>query len=382
MDKQRQWEEDFLKKIYDKFYQVVDEIETISPRALVENGKYPKEKNPPYTWVGGFWGGILWWLYRYSGEEKFLQKGKEISDWMEQGLLEYNHLTHDVGFEYLLTSVADYMETSEQKPYFVGLHAAALLAGRYNPAGRYIRAWNENKYIDGSESKAGYAIIDCMMNIPLLFWATEESGDPRYRQIAMLHADTAMREFIRENGSSEHIVVFDPESGAVVNKPEGQGYARGSSWTRGQGWAIYGFAMAYHYTKKQEYLDTALKVAAYFLSRLPENGMPPVDFDQPAEPAFIDMSAAAIAVCGMIDLKKWVRTEEEEWLEKGIRMLLGALYENCDFSVENQALVENCKQMYHEEPVQQHWIYGDFYLVEALMKRRGESYIFDSKVCE
>ena len=380
MEKQKQWEEEFLKRISDKFLVVTDEIENLAPYAVRENGKYPKTDKPGYGWVCGFYGGIQWWLYHLTGEEKFLKKAKEISEWMDGALPEFVSLNHDVGFQFLLTTVADYIATGSERAYVSGIHAATLMAGRFNPEGRYIRAWNDNKYIDPSRSKAGYIIVDCMMNIPLLFWAWQETGDPRFRQIAMLHADTTMQYFIRENGSSEHIVVMDPEKGIVVDKPKGQGYAEGSSWTRGQGWAIYGFAMAYHYTRKKEYLETSLRVAKNFLDKLPADGNVPVDFDQPETPAMYDESAAAIAVCGMIDLKKWVEEGDQELLEAGIRKLLKSLYDNSDLTTDNQSVVQNCKQMYHDEPVQQtSLIYADFYLLEALMKRRGETFLFGRK---
>lgn len=375
MDQQRQWEENFLEKVYQKLNWVTDEVKTLYPYRVAE-GKYDNVTMPPYSWTCGFWGGIQWWLYRYSGERKFLEKAEEASERMDGGLVTFTSLHHDVGFQYLLTTVADYLQTESERARISSIHAASLLAGRFNLAGRYIRAWNENKFLDPTESKAGYAIIDCMMNIPLLFWASEETGDPRFYQIAEAHADTALREFIRKDGSSNHIVVFDPKSGCVVDKPKGQGYAPGSSWTRGQGWAIYGFAMAYFYTKKMEYLEAALKVAKNFLKHLPETGVPQVDFDQPKEPAYVDSSAGVIALCGMIELKKWASQEVQDWLEEGIKSLLKGAYDNCDFTHDTQAVMQNGMEMYHGNGEQITLIYADFYLLEALMKRRGERFLF------
>lgn len=375
MDQQRQWEEDFLCKVYEKLSWVTDEVGTLYPYR-VEDGKYENVSMPPYSWTCGFWGGMQWWLYQYSGEKKFFEKAKAASERMDGGLVTFTPLHHDVGFQYLLTTVADYLQTGAERARISSLHAASLLAGRFNLAGRYIRAWNENPRIDASESKAGYAIIDCMMNIPLLFWASEETGDPRYGQIAEAHADTALREFIREDGSSHHIVVFDPEDGSVVDKPEGQGYAPGSSWTRGQGWAVYGFAMAYFYTKKRVYLEAALRVAKNFLKHMPETGIPPADFDQPKEPAYVDSSAGVIALCGLIELKKWTEAEDQMWLEDGIRLLLKGAYDNCDFTHNTQAVMQNGMEMYHGGGRQITLIYADFYLLEALMKRRGKQFLF------
>lgn len=371
---QRQWEEQFLNKVYEKLSWATDKVTSLKPYTT-RDGIYIDPPAGNYAWFCGFWGGIQWWLYKLSGDEKFLQKAKAVSEDMDYGLTDFVQLHHDVGFQYLLTTVADYEFTGSERAKVSSVHAATLLAGRFNLVGRYIRAWDENKYMNPTESKAGYAIIDCMMNIPLLFWASEETGDPRFRQIAEAHAETALKEFIREDGSCNHIVVFNPKDGSVVHKPKGQGYAPGSSWTRGQGWAIYGFAMAYFYTKRPEFLKASLKVAKNFLKHMPATGIPPVDFDQPAEPADVDSSAGVIALCGMIDLKKWANEEEQQWLEEGIQLLFSGAYANCDFTKDTQAVLQNGKEQYHGGG-QRVLIYGDFYLLEALMKRRGYDYLF------
>lgn len=375
MEQQQQWEEVFLKKVFQKLSWVTDQVEMLNAYRVVD-GKYDNKPMPPYSWTCGFFGGMQWWLYRYSGEKKFYQKAKAASERMDKGLLDFQPLGHDVGFQYLLTTVADYLCTGVERARVSSIHSATLLAGRFNLVGRYIRAWNDNTGIDPKKSKAGYAIIDCMMNIPLLFWASEETGDPRYYQIAEAHADTVLREFIREDGSSNHIVVFNPIDGSVIEKPRGQGYTEGSSWTRGQGWALYGFAMAYFFTRKRKYLEASLKVARYFLEHLPESGIPPVDFKQPDEPHYVDSSAGVIALCGMIDLKKWVGREEQIWLEAGIRKLFSGAYANCDFSRDTQSIMQNSMEQYHGNGEQTGLIYAEFYLLEALMKRRGEQYLF------
>ena len=139
------------------------------------------------------------------------------------------------------------------------LEQSALIspASRFNPHG-FIRAWNEDR--------TGWAIIDCMMNLNLLYHAGEWTGDPRFRMIAMRHADTAMEHFVRADDSGNHIVIFDPETGAVLDTPAGQGFAPGSAWSRGQAWALYGFALSYIHTGKKEYLTVSQRVAEYYLS--------------------------------------------------------------------------------------------------------------------
>ena len=149
----------------------------------------------------------------------------------------YYGLHHDVGFMFQPTASYDYRLTGNKESRKIALHACQS-SGRnaLNPVGKYIRAWNELP----DEDTRGWAIIDCMLNLSLLYWASEETGDPRFKHIAMLHADTAMNTFIRPDGSVCHIVEFNPETGERLKSHGGQGYAHGSALTRGQGWLFMG----------------------------------------------------------------------------------------------------------------------------------------------
>jgi len=366
---------EFLEKVADKLSWVTDEVDFIYPYTT-RQGKYENAKPIPYIWTCGFYGGILWYMYLLTKDEKYLNLGKESTSHLEQGLTDYLEMTHDVGFQFLFTNVADYNITGDEASKIRALHAATILAGRYNPKGQFIRAWNDNPYIDGDVSKAGYVIIDCMMNLPLLYWASEITGDPRYEQIANLHADTVIRHFIREDGSSNHIVVFDPETGEVVDKPKGQGYAAGSAWTRGQGWAVYGFAMAYRYTKNNEYLKTAKRVADYVISQMNEEYMP-IDFVQPKEPKYQDSSAAAIIACGLLEI---LRYTDNVGYKDAVDVLMNLMYKNCNFDRNEQSILQNCSEMYYrEESRHVSLIYGDYYLLEALVRLNGGDGLFFGK---
>ena len=215
-----------------------------------------------------------------------------------------------------------------------------------------------------------------MMNIPLLYWASEVTGDPRYKQIAYMHAETVIKHFVRKDGSVNHIVVFDPDTGEVVKKPAGQGYAEGSSWTRGQAWAVYGFAMAYHYTKDEQYLETAKKVADYFMSNVKGDYIP-IDFAQPESAKYEDTSAAAICACGVLEILKYVSEDEKEFYRKSADRLMEILYKNCDFGPDEQSVLQNCSVMYHGEDGRHiSLIYGDYYMLEALMRLNGGDALF------
>lgn len=323
-------------------------------------------------WTNGFWGGILWHLYASTGKDRFAEIAAHSEQVLDRCLDQFYGLHHDVGFMWLPTSVANYKLTGNQESRKRALHAANLLAGRFNLAGRFIRAWNDT---DGPDTR-GWAIIDCMLNLPLLNWATDETGDPRYRQIAIAHADTVMRSFIREDGSSDHIVEFDPITGERVKAYGGQGYRDGSAWTRGQGWAIYGFAVAYAQTGKAEYLQTARRVADFFSSRIPSSGLIPIDFDQPAAPAWEDSCGAAVAACGFLELAKHCEGASRRKYSDAALIILRALDEHCsNYGEDSDAILMHCSADYNNADSRHiTMVYADYYYIEALSKVvNGES---------
>lgn len=340
---------------------------------IAEDGIYKKDMRGVNLswWTNGFWAGMLWQLYQISEKELFRKTAEHTETEFDRALENFEGLHHDVGFMWQLSTVADYKLTQNPVSRRRALHAATLLAGRYNDAGKFIRAWNLDK--------TGWMIIDCMMNLSLLFWASEETGDPRYRQIAVHHADTAKRVLMREDGSCNHIAVFDPETGEVLEKPEGQGYASGSSWSRGQAWAVYGFALAYAHTGKEEYLDTAKKAAHYFIANtaLTDN-VSVVDFRAPEEPFVWDTTATACAICGLLEIADSVTEYEKRLYRKSAeRMLFALLDKHCDWNTETDGILQNGTAAYHraedkEVPI----IYGDYFLIEALMRFSGKGIRF------
>lgn len=319
-------------------------------------------------WTNGFWGGMLWLMHHETGNEKYKEIANISEAQLDRCFEEFYGLHHDVGFMWLPTSVANYKVTKNPESRKRALHAANLLAGRFNLAGGFIRAWND---LEEGDTR-GWAIIDCMFNIPLLYWATEETGDPRFKQIAMKHADTSMTAFVRPDGSVNHIVEFDPFNGGVVKTYGGQGYEEGSSWTRGQTWALYGFMMSYIHTGKEEYLHTAKRIAHYFMANIPDSGIIPVDFRQPKEPRREDDTAAAIAACGLIEIAKAVGPYEKDfYLEAALKLLKTLDESRSDWSTDNDCILQNGSGAYfaksHHHPI----IYGDYYFMEAIFKLKG-----------
>ena len=319
-------------------------------------------------WTNGFYAGQLWQLYYAFGEKLFKEVAEIIENKLDKSLMDYRGMDHDSGFKWLLTSVANYKLTGRYESKNRGMLAAANLAGRFNLQGRFIRAWNDWNDENIGEN-AGLAIIDCMMNLPLLYWATEQTKDPRFAQIAKAHADTAMQAFVREDGSVAHIVRFNPATGEMIDTLGGQGIEVGSSWTRGQAWAVYGFALSYRHSKKKEYLETAKKIGRYFANSVPKHGHVPVDFCQNPDLDWEDDSAAAIAACGMLEIEQYVDGEEKIFFHDAAMKLLTTLVESrCDWSENTDYIVEKCSSCYHEEHHNFSLIYADYYFTEAILK--------------
>lgn len=267
-------------------------------------------------WTNGFWGGLMWLMYEATGNPEYSTTAKVSESILERSFEEdIDGLHHDVGFMFHLTSGASYRLTGDKRSRKNNLVAAMMLASRYNIKGEFIRAWN----IENSE---GWTIIDSMLNIPLLYWASEEVKDDRFKYIAVAQADMATRDHVRENGTINHIVMHDPtQPNKVLGTRGGQGYAEGSCWSRGQSWAVYGFILSYIHTGDKKYLDTARKVTDLFIQETEKTDwLPLVDFNQPPFPVKYDSTAGAIAACGMIEIARSLEGEEaDKYLSSAIR---------------------------------------------------------------
>nr|WP_314465391.1 glycoside hydrolase family 88 protein [uncultured Clostridium sp.] len=359
------WVDETLEKLKLKMVSVAERNRSKIPYTA-ENGifnDYTEEKI--YWWTNGFWAGIMWQMYHLTENGLYKDIAMETEKKMDKNFRMPAKLDHDNGFKWLPTAVADYRTTGSPESRDRGLLAAELLAGRYNPAGHFLRAWNEW----GGEKHLGWAIIDCMMNLPLLYWAYDETEDPRFRQIAVNHADMAQKYFVRPDGSVNHIVEFHPETGEMIRSHGGQGYEDGSSWTRGQSWGIYGFVLSYMHTQKESYLNTAKVIANYFIANTPESGLIPVDFGQPVTCTWEDSTAAACAACGMIELSKYVKEAEKHvYLNAAIRLLKTLDKKRCSWSPDIDNLLENCSAAYHDTRHNFPMIYADYYFIEAVLK--------------
>ena len=327
-------------------------------------------------WTAGFWPGMMWLLSMLAGEKEnkggapFHDEALRTTELMTEEFRVYRHLNHDVGFMYLLSCGAKHKLEGDEQAKWDTLHAASLLMGRFNPTvtprAGYLKAW------DGRE-QLGYAIIDCMMNLPLLYRATRETGDPRFAAVARIHADKAKQHFVREDGSCRHIVEFDPVTGDFVREHGGQGVGVGSSWSRGQAWALYGFTLLAMNTGEADDLATAEKIARYFAANIREDGLVNCDLRQPADVFKLDNIASSCAACGFLELAKL--TGRAEYRDAAEKLLDGLIDRCCDFDPEGAhcGVLTHCTAAYHDDNVGTHTniTYGDYFFVEALCKLTG-----------
>ena len=343
-EKDAAWVQDILDRVAHKLERVSERSKDKIPYTTV-HGVHDDKSGEIGWWTNGFWGGMMWQMYALTENESYRKIAEDNERKLDACLMDYGKLDHDNGFKWLPTAVADYRMMKNPASRNRGLLAASNLAGRYNTVGKFIRAWNDW----GNEDHRGWAIIDCMMNLPLLYWASEETKDPRFAQIAVSHAYTAKENFIRGDGSANHIVEFDLETGKMVRSYGGQGFGEGSSWTRGQSWALYGFTLSYLHIKDAAFLETAERVANYFIANIPESGLIPVDFRQPMDVDFVDSTAAAIAACGLTELAKLTEGRQSGIYLKAALKMLKTIEEECfRWNELEDNLLTRCSAAYHD----------------------------------
>ncbi|MGO4545869.1 glycoside hydrolase family 88 protein [Paenibacillus sp. 2TAB23] len=370
------WTTEAWGKVHEKVARTSTRIGARFPHASIE-GTYVLEA--PHWWTAGFWPGLLWLLYRdsESNDERYKEIAEACEQQLDDVLFGFDKLDHDIGFMWSLTSVARYKLLGDEQSRKRALLAASVLSGRFNVKGNYIRAWNPWGEGDRNE---GWAIIDCMMNLPLLYFASETTNDPRFKHLAMEHADTVLEHFIRTDGSVNHIVVFHPLTGEFESVNGGQGFAPNSAWSRGAAWAIYGMALSYRYTGELKYLEAAKRVAHFFLANLPEDSIPYWDFRLPTGvERYRDSSAGACAACGLLEIARAVPSEEAGLYQAAGERILRSLYENYgawDNEAEEGLILHGTSHYPERRNIDVPLIYGDYFFVEGLARLRGNSVTF------
>lgn len=338
------------------------------------DGYYKAEDNFTGGWNTGFWSGMLWLAYELSGNEKFRKAAETHIDSFYERIdkkIGVNH--HDMGFLYTPSCVAAYKLTGNEKAKEAAIMAARHLLTRYNEKAGFIQAWGDVGAADNFR-----LIIDCMLNIPLLYWASIETGDKELDEKAYKHYKTTINNIFREDGSSYHTYFFDKDTGKPLKGVTHQGWADDSCWARGQAWGIYGLALTnkYHYT--EECIPTFEAVVNYFANRLPKDNVPYWDmiFTEGDMPR--DSSSAAIAICGILEMNKYIKDEEVKTLYKKIAdtMMLSLIknYAVKDGDKSNGLLLHSTYYYKGNEGVDECNIWGDYFYMEALTRYLKEDW--------
>lgn len=322
-------------------------------------------------WIEGFYTGMLWLCYEYTGDAAFKDAALlHLVDYRKRLEIKRNLDHHDIGFLYLPSALAAWIVEGNEAGRKLALDAADHLMTRWREEGQYIQAWGPK----GDAKNGGRIIIDCMMNLPLLYWACAQTGDERYRRSAVIHADKSRRYLMRGDDSSYHTFYFDPADGKPIGGGTHQGYHDGSTWTRGQAWAIYGFALSYRYTGNPLHLETAKRAARYFIDRLPDDFVAYWDFDAPVGPGTPrDSSASAIAACGMLEIAGQLGEDDADrgWLHDAAARTMTSLTENYSSVGEpdEEGLIK--RGSYHVRGglgPDDYMIWGDYFYLEALLR--------------
>ncbi len=319
-------------------------------------------------WTEGFWPGLLWRLYEHARSECLAGHARRATR-----LVATRHANtddHDLGFLFGPSCVLEHELTGDEEMLPHALAAAERLSARYLPGGSYIPAHGP-----AHGPQAGFAIIDTMMNLPLLLWAARRTGRNTFEDVAIETARTIAREHVRPDGSSCQVLWLDPATGRTLRRDAIMAVSTDSCWARGQAWGVHGFARMYRECGYKEFASVAARMADYFLSRVPEDGIVFHDLDDPdALRVPKDTSAQTVAAGGLLLLaESFVDSRRARWCGAAER-LLRPLLERCLVEDEPSAtaprglLGQGCKSLRKNQGVVSEIVFGDFYLVETLQR--------------
>lgn len=338
------------------------------PRSYTDSSKTIRKARSS-DWTSGFFPGNLWHLYQITGNDAYKEKAAQWTAFMESQ--KYNDGTHDMGFKIFCSFGEGLKITNDSSYATVIVESAETLATRFNENVGSLRSWDFN-----ADEWEFPVIVDNMMNLELLFEATKITGDSTYYDMAVKHANTTLKNHVREDNSIYHVVDYDTIDGTVKDKVTHQGFNDESSWSRGQAWGIYGFTMAYRYTKDTTYLNQAKATADFYLSQADfrEDGIPYWDFRDPKIPdAVRDVSAATVIASafyemdGYLDDPKYVA-----YADKVMKTLHSEEY-ILPVNVDAPFILDHStgnwpKNDEMDDPI----VYADYYFLEALLRRKGD----------
>lgn len=321
-------------------------------------------------WTTGFWTGLLWMAYECSQDVLMREAALAHLPSYAERLAEHIDIGHhDMGFLYTPSCVAAHRIVGDAQARQIALDAAATLMSRYLPAAGIIQAWGD---LD-DPAQGGRMIIDCLLNLPLLHWAAQEGGEPRYRAAALSHLEKSRDYLVRADSSSFHTYHFDPHSGVPLRGSSHQGAGTDSCWARGQAWGMYGFAINHRYAPELGLLDVAVRQAEYFLARLPANGVAYWDLiygEGSGEPW--DSSASAIAACGLLEIAGLTKDVAlaQRYNQAALSICQG-LIEHCTADAGDALLLHGVYSKPEERAVDEGNLWGDFFFLETLLRLTG-----------
>ncbi|MEX6689919.1 glycoside hydrolase family 88 protein [Danxiaibacter flavus] len=336
-------------------------------------------------WTGGFWPGNLWYVFEYTHDTAWKTAAIKWTESLEQN--QFNTAHHDLGFMMYCSYGNAYRITHNEKYKDVLVQSAKSLITRYNPMVGCIKSWNYRKSWDGKTEWHYPVIIDNLMNLELLFFASKATGDPVYKNIAIRHAETTMKNHIRPDYSSYHVVNYDTVDGKVLDQQTCQGFADNSTWARGQAWGIYGYTMIYRETGDKRFLTTAKKMADFYMNNqnLPADKVPYWDFNvnqkgyiaqwdyEPAKTNYKirDASAAAVVCSALFELSGYLGQEGKKYKDFAISSMKTLSTANYLAEPGTNAfflLKHSVGSFPHNAEIDVPIVYADYYYLEALLR--------------
>ncbi len=335
---------------------------------LIDKGNTQWTNNNVYNWRSGFWPGIEWYLFEATKDNYWKEQAQQSTAQLT-AILERPVLQHDLGFQFFCSAGNAYRLTGDETYKKTLLRAADSLATLFRPKVGTILSWPARVKESGWPHNT---IIDNMMNLELLFWASKNGGSKKLYDLAVQHATVTMNNHFRPDYSAYHVAVYDDQTGKFIKGVTHQGYADNSMWARGQAWAIYGYTMAYRETKNPAFLQTAINVTNIYLKRLPSDKIPYWDFDDPTIPnAPRDASAATIVASALLELSTFckdpkLKTEYKLAAKKMLEELSSNRY--MSEQTNHAILLHSTGNKPQNKDIDVPIIYADYYYLEALLR--------------
>lgn len=327
-----------------------------------------RKADDPSEWCNGFWPGILWYTYEASGDETIRKEAERYTESLEY-LSRRPAYDHDLGF-LVFCSFGNGWRLTERDDYRqVIINTADSLATLFNPQVGTILSWPRNVEMFGGHN----TIMDNMINLEMMMWASRHGGSPRLAQIAISHADKTMNCHFRPDYTSYHVAVYDTLSGDLIRGCTHQGYSDDSMWARGQAWAIYGFTVMYRFTHFERYLEFVQQVADVYLAQLPADGVPYWDFNDPMIPSSPrDASSAAVVASALLELSTYLPKEKgEQYVDAAEKMLRSLSSVNYQSRKKNLAfLLHSTGNLPAGSEIDASISYADYYYIEALLRMK------------